>query len=95
VTGSCGVFYRELRFEDAADGDEVFAQLVLVPPAKDQRKTMPAILQKVIAEWRNRVEATFGEITDLMELARHGAHTFWGLLTRTAATIAAHALVPA
>ena len=24
-----------------------------------------------------------------MELARHGAHTFWGLLTRTAATIAA------
>jgi hypothetical protein len=68
---------------------------VLVPPAKDQRKTMPAILQKVIAEWRNRVEATFGEITDLMELARHGAHTFWGLLTRTAATIAAHALLRA
>ena len=30
------------------------------------------------AEWRNRIEATFGEITDRMELARHGAHTFWG-----------------
>jgi len=27
-----------------------------------------------------------------MELARHGAHTFWGLLTRTASTIAAHTL---
>jgi len=27
-----------------------------------------------------------------MELARHGAHTFWGLLTRTADTIAAHTL---
>jgi hypothetical protein len=38
---------------------------------------MPRILQKVIAEWRNRVEASFGEITDLMELARHGAHSFW------------------
>ena len=37
---------------------------------------MPLILQKVIAEWRNRVEATFG-----------------GLLTRTAATIAAHTLL--
>jgi hypothetical protein len=30
-----------------------------------------------------------------MGLTRHGAHTFWGLLTRTAATIAAHTLVRA
>ena len=50
---------------------------------------MPSVLQKIIAEWRNRIEATFAEITDRMELTRHGAHTFWGLLTRTAATIAA------
>ena len=54
---------------------------------------MPSVLQKIIAEWRNRIEATFAEITDRMELARHGAHTFWGLLTRTAATIAAHTLL--
>jgi hypothetical protein len=66
---------------------------VLVPPSKDQRRQMPCILQKVIAEWRNRVEASFGEITDRMELARHGVHTFWGLLARTAATIAAHTLL--
>jgi hypothetical protein len=66
---------------------------VLVPPAKHQRAVMPAILLAVIARWRNRIEATFAEITDLMGLARHGAHTFWGLLTRTAATIAAHTLM--
>ena len=54
---------------------------------------MPPILRKIIAEWRNRIETTFKEITDQMELARHGAHTFWGLLTRTAATIAAHTLI--
>ena len=66
---------------------------VLLPPAKDQRATMPAILRQVIAQWRNRIETTFAEITDQMELARHGAHTFWGLLTRTAATIAAHTLL--
>jgi hypothetical protein len=47
---------------------------------------MPAILQKIVAKWRNQVEATFG-------VARHDAHTFWGLLTRTAATIAAHAVL--
>jgi hypothetical protein len=45
---------------------------------------VPSSLRKVIAEWRNRVETTFSEITVQMELARHGAHTFWGLLTRTA-----------
>jgi hypothetical protein len=63
---------------------------VLVPPGKKDRAAMPSILLNVIAEWRNRVETTFSEITVQMELARHAAHTFWGLLTRTAATIAAH-----
>ena len=66
---------------------------VLVPPAKDRRATMAPILLKVIAQWRNRIETTFSEITNLMELARHGAHTFGGLLTRTAVTIAAHTLL--
>jgi Transposase DDE domain len=76
-----------------AAGQSSRGTAVLVPPTKDQRKTMPPILQKIIAEWRNRIETTFKEITDQMELARHGAHTFWGLLTRTAATIAAHTLL--
>ena len=66
---------------------------VLTPPAQGQRHRMPPILRKIIAEWRNRIETTFKEITDQMELARHGAHTFWGLLTRTAAVIAAHTLM--
>ena len=66
---------------------------VLVPPDKKQRASMPPMLRKVIAEWRNRIETTFSEITDRMELARHGAHSFWGLITRTAATIAAHTLL--
>jgi len=66
---------------------------VLVPPAKDQRARTPALVLKVIAQWRNRIEVSFGEITDLIGLARHGAHSFWGLLTRTAATIAAHTLM--
>ena len=66
---------------------------VLVPPDKKDRAATPSILLKVIAEWRNRVETTFSEITVQMELARHGAHTFWGLLTRTAPTIAARTLL--
>ena len=66
---------------------------VLVPPDKKQRASMPPALLKIIAEWRNRIETTFSQITDRMELARHGAHSFWGLLTRTAAAIAAHTLL--
>ena len=66
---------------------------VLTPPAKGQRHLMLPVLRKIIAEWRNRIETTFKEITDQMEPARHGAHTFWGLLTRTAAIIAAHTLM--
>jgi Transposase DDE domain len=65
---------------------------VLVSPDKRQRAAMPAILLKVIAEWRNRIETISSEITDRIELTRHGARTFWGQLTRTAATITGHTL---
>ena len=90
---------RELLADKGFDGRSFAAAqaargtAVLVPPRKAQRADMPSPLLKVIACWRNRVEITFGELTDRMELARHGAHTFWGLLTRTAAVIAAHTLL--
>jgi hypothetical protein len=89
---------RDLLADKGFSGRAFAAQLaaggtaVLVPPDKKHRAVMPSALLKVIAEWRNRIETTFSEITDQMELARHGARTFWGLLTRTAATIAAHTL---
>ncbi len=57
----------------AARGTAVF-----LPPAKGKRHRMLPILRKIIAEWRNRIETTFKEITGQMELARHGAHTFRG-----------------
>ena len=66
---------------------------VIIPPTRAQRTTMPKTLQRLIARLRNRVETSFKEITDQMELSRHGAHTFWGLLTRTVATLAAHTLL--
>lgn len=60
-------------------------------PKSDARACRPGC--KVIAEWRNRIETTLGELTETMNLTRHGAHTFHGLLTRTAATIAAHTMI--
>ncbi len=66
---------------------------VIIPPTRKQRTAMPQTLQRLIARLRNRVETSFNEITDQMDLARHGAHTFEGLLTRTVATLAAHTLL--
>jgi len=54
---------------------------------------MPRPLQRLIARLRDRVETSFKEIADQMELTRHGAHTFEGLLTRTVAVLAAHTLL--
>jgi hypothetical protein len=53
------------------------ADTAVLVPNKRQCAAMPSGLLKVIAEWRNRIETTFAEITDQMELARHGAHTSW------------------
>ena len=66
---------------------------VIIPPTGVQGQAMPKNLQRLIARVRNRAETSFKEITDQMELARHGAHTFEGLLTRTVATLAAHPLL--
>ena len=66
---------------------------VLIPPTRVQRKTMPKTLQRLIARLRNHVETSIWEITGQMELARHGAHTFGGLLTRTVAVLAARTLL--
>ena len=71
------------------------ATSVIVPPRRTQRASTPTWLLTVIACWRNRVETTFAELTDHMELARHGAHTFAGLLARTSTAIAAHTLLRA
>jgi hypothetical protein len=53
----------------------------------------PDAARRPVAALRNRVETSLGEITEQLGLARHHAHTFWGLLTRTAATLLAHTIL--
>lgn len=66
---------------------------VVVTPSRKERATLPKPYLHAIAALRNRVETAFGQITDRLELARHGAKTFWGLLTRTAGAILAHTIL--
>ena len=66
---------------------------VVLAHSRAQRRQLSKAQRRPVAALRNRIETSYGEITDRLELARHGAHTFWGLLTRVAATLAAHTLL--
>ena len=66
---------------------------VVVAHSRAERRTLPRTVRRPVAALRNRVETTVGELTDQLGLARHRATTFWGLLTRTAASILAHTLL--
>ncbi|HZU07595.1 MAG TPA: transposase [Chloroflexota bacterium] len=66
---------------------------VVVTPSHAERQRLSAAARRPVAVFRNRIETSIGERTDRLELARHGAQTFWGLLTRTAATLFAHTLL--
>jgi hypothetical protein len=65
---------------------------VVYAHGKAERQRLPAAARRPVAKFRNRVETTVGELTETLGLARHRAKTFWGLLTRCAATILAHTL---
>ncbi len=66
---------------------------VVVAHSRAERRALPRAARRPVAALRNRVETTIGELTDRLGLARHGAARFWGLLTRTAATLLAHTLL--
>jgi Transposase DDE domain len=61
-------------------------------PTKAERKTMPAALQRFIADHRGRIESTYNTLKDQLHLEHHRAKTFWGLLTRIMGKLAAYTL---
>jgi hypothetical protein len=65
---------------------------VVLAHSRAERQRLPPAARRPVAALRNRVETSLGEITDRLGLARHGAKSFWGLLTRAAATLLAHTL---
>jgi Transposase DDE domain len=65
---------------------------VVMAPSRAERRELPVSVRRPVAVLRNRVETTLGEVTEQLGLAHHRAVTFWGLLTRTAATMLAHTI---
>jgi hypothetical protein len=66
---------------------------VVYAHGKAERQRLPPAVRRPVAKFRNRIETTTGELTEVLGLVRHGAKTFWGLLTRVAGTILAHTLL--
>lgn len=65
-------------------------RLLLAPSKREPATpTRPDTLRAFIATFRNRIEAVNATLKDRFHLEAHGAKQFWGLLTRTAAKIAA------
>jgi hypothetical protein len=84
---------RGFAGQDFAAGQAARGTQVVLAHSRAQRRQFTPAQRRPVAALRNRIETSYGEITDRLELARHGAHTFWGLLTRVAATLAAHTLL--
>ena len=77
-----------------AAGHRARGTAVVYAHSRAERRQLPLAVRRPVAVLRNRVETTIGELTDpdALGLERHRAKTFWGLLTRTAASILAHTL---
>jgi hypothetical protein len=65
---------------------------LLTPPTKAERPTLSRRLRRFIADHRNRVESGINLLKDRFALESHRAKTFWGLLTRLMAKLAAFTL---
>jgi len=76
-----------------AAGQAARGTRVVLTPSRARRQRVPLAQRRPVAVLRNRIETSNGEITENLGLARHRAHTFWGLLTRTSATLCAHTLL--
>lgn len=83
-----GFVGRDWTARQAARGTQV-----VIAHSRTERRALPAAVRRPVAVLRNRIETTNGEITEQLGLVRHGAKTFWGLLTRVAATLLAHTLL--
>jgi len=81
--------FRSRRWEEVL---QERGTTLLTTPDREQRRVWPEDLRRFVANHRNRIESGIGLLKDRFNLERHGAKSFWGLLTRTAAKLAAYTL---
>jgi hypothetical protein len=65
---------------------------LLTTPDRKQRREWPEGQPRFVAAHRNRIESGINLLKERFNLQRHGARSFWGLLTRVCAKLAAYTL---
>jgi Transposase DDE domain len=65
---------------------------LLTTPDRKQRRQWPEGPRRFVAAHRNRIENGIELLKERFNLERHGAKSFWGLLTRVCGKLAAYAL---
>ena len=71
---------------------EVNRLVLLTIPRRNQHRQLPKEVARRLNARRQIIETVNGQLTDQLGLARHHAHTFWGLCARLYTKLAAHTL---
>jgi len=65
---------------------------LLTIPRRNQQRQLPKEVARHLNARRQIIETVNGQLTDQLGLARHHAHSFWGLCARLYTKLAAHTL---
>jgi hypothetical protein len=65
---------------------------LLTIPRRNQQRQLPKEVARRLNARRQIIETVNGQLTDQLGLARHHAHSFWGLCARLYTKLAAHTL---
>jgi hypothetical protein len=88
VLGDKGYISAELARSLAATNGVA----LLTIPRQNQKRQVPPLVARAINAQRQIIETVHGQLTDQFGIAKHHAHSFWGLCARLYSKLAAHTL---
>lgn len=71
---------------------EVNGVVLLTIPRQNQKRQLPPLVARRLNAQRQIIETVNGQLTEHLGIARHHAHSFWGLCARLYSKLAAHTL---
>ena len=76
----------------AAELRDEHGVILLTVPRRNQRQQVSDEARHLLNRWRQIIETVNDQLAEQFQVARHHAHTFWGLCARLYTKLAAHTL---